>query len=191
MRLCVYCIISITTVLGCFAFILDSTLMFSIVQEQGNLDSSSSPFTSSKISELLLREAGSIICQTLNAPLSSADIGAKTKVLVMLMSKVSRSERLAVESIIHAISNRLSSPSQVVFLDYTSIILLATTLKSTGYITSTGTSILWPRSWHWKSAFVSNSMAFAAYNALDRVFLGLYCYVMLPTEKWRFSRHPC
>lgn len=110
------------------------------VHDQGNLDTCPPPFSSRNTSELLLREAGSIICQSLSGPLSSADVGVKTKVLAMLLSKVSKVGRLGVGQILSSMRDRLDTPSQIPFLDYTSLILLVTTLHSTDYISNTGMS---------------------------------------------------
>ncbi|RAL66894.1 hypothetical protein DID88_007676 [Monilinia fructigena] len=60
------------------------------VQEQGNLDASPPPFSIRDVSELLIRQGGSIARESLSSSVSSTDAGVKTRLLVVLLSKVPR-----------------------------------------------------------------------------------------------------
>lgn len=104
------------------------------VQDQGNLDAFSPPFLSRDISELLLRESGSIVCGILSDPVSSADAGIKTRLLVMMLTKLPKATSLDVKGLLSSMHKSLSSTSQPSFSTFTSIISLATCLYSTSYI---------------------------------------------------------
>jgi hypothetical protein len=104
------------------------------VQDQGNLDAFPPPFSSRDVSELLLREAGSINCQFLSDPVSSADAGIKSKLLVMILAKTPKGSSLDAERLLISMHKSLDSPSQPPFSTFTSIISLATTIYSTAYI---------------------------------------------------------
>lgn len=106
------------------------------VQDQGNLDVFPPPFTSRDVSELLLRELGRLTCQSLCDPVSSADTGFNSRLLVVMLGKVPRAPSLRVDRIISSIHRILSSPAQLPFLTFTSITSLATALYSSSYITS-------------------------------------------------------
>ena len=104
------------------------------VQDQGNLDAFSPPFLSRDVSELLLREAGSIICQILSDPMSSADAGIKSKLLLMMLAKAPKVSSLDVERLVLSMHKSLNSTSQLPFPTFTSVVSLATSLYSTSYI---------------------------------------------------------
>ncbi len=104
------------------------------VQDQGNLDATSPPYSFRDVSELLMRGAGSVTCQSLSDTVSSADAGIKSKLLVMMLSKIPKVGSLDVASLLSSMQNRLSVPSQLPFLIFSSINSLATSLFSTFYI---------------------------------------------------------
>lgn len=112
------------------------------VQDQGNLDAFSPPFLSRDISELLLRESGNIVCQILSDPVSSADAGIKTRLLVMMLTKLPKATSLDVERLLSSIHKSLSPTSQLPFSTFTSIISLASCLYSASYINSADLSQL-------------------------------------------------
>ena len=112
------------------------------VQDQGNLDAFPPPYSFRDVSELLLREAGSITCQSLSDSVSSADAGLKTKLLVMMVSKVPRVSSLDSSKLLLSMHERLTSPCRVPFLVLTSITSLATSLFSASYISAVELSSL-------------------------------------------------
>ncbi|TVY54541.1 Protein dopey [Lachnellula cervina] len=111
-------------------------------QDQGNLDAVPPPFSSRDVCELLLREAGNITSQSLSGPVSSADAGMKTKLLVLMLSKVPKVESLDVAHMLSAMHSKLAVPSQLQFVAFTSITSLSTTLYSTSYISAAELSSL-------------------------------------------------
>jgi hypothetical protein len=106
------------------------------VQDQGNLDAFPPPFSSRDMSELLLREGGSITCQSLSDTVSSADAGIKSRLLVMMLAKVPKVPTLDISTLLSSMHSRLTAPFQLPFLAFTSITSLATNLYSTSYITA-------------------------------------------------------
>jgi len=104
------------------------------VQDQGNLDAFPPPYSFRDVSELLLREAGSITCQNLSDSVSSADAGLKSKLLVMMVSKVPKASSLDTAKLLLSMHERLTVPSQLPFSAFTSITSLATSLCSTSYL---------------------------------------------------------
>jgi len=112
------------------------------VQDQGNLDAFPPPYSFRDVSELLLREAGSITCQSLSESVSSADAGLKSKLLVMMVSKVPRVSSLDSAKLLLSMHDRLAAPSQVPFLSFTSITSLATSLYAASYLSAVELSSL-------------------------------------------------
>lgn len=112
------------------------------IQEQGNLDAYPPPYSFREVSELLLREAGSITCQSLSDSVSSADAGLKSKLLVAMLSKVPKASSLDPAKLLLSMQHRLAVPSQVPFLAFTSITTLATSLYSASYISAAELSAL-------------------------------------------------
>lgn len=123
------------------AEILQSIKTF-YIRDQGNLDAVAPPFSSRDVCELVVREAGSITSQSLSDPVSSADAGMKSKLLVLMLSKVPKVESLDVAHILSAMHSKLAVPSQLQFVSFTSIASLATTLYSTSYISAADLSSL-------------------------------------------------
>ncbi|CAD6445829.1 e8679990-bd5e-40c7-a6c3-f2e7f1fc801a [Sclerotinia trifoliorum] len=104
------------------------------VEEQGNLDAFPPPFSTRDLSELLVRESGSIANQSLSSSVSSADAGVKTRLLIMLLAKVPKVRSLDVSGLLKSMQSKLSIPSQLPFLAFTSIMSLCTSLYSNHYI---------------------------------------------------------
>lgn len=87
--------------------------------------------------------SGSITSQSLsNDPVSSADTGMKSKLLVLMLSKVPNVGSLSIARILSAMQSKLAVPSQLQFVAFTSITSLATTLYSTSYISAVDLSSL-------------------------------------------------
>lgn len=106
------------------------------VHDQGNLDATPPPFSTRDVSELVIRQIGSITCHSMCNPVSSADAGAKSKLLVLMISKVPKTSTLDEVKLLSAVQQSLRSPSQLPFLTFASVIALATSLYSATYITA-------------------------------------------------------
>ncbi|KAH8676625.1 Dopey, N-terminal-domain-containing protein [Tricladium varicosporioides] len=106
------------------------------VEDQGNLDAVLPPFSTRDVSELLMRECGSITSQSISDSVSSADSGIKSKLLVMMLSKIPKIESLGVTKMLSSMHTRMAEPSQLPFAAFNSITLLVTNLYSTSYIST-------------------------------------------------------
>ncbi|KAH8602567.1 Dopey, N-terminal-domain-containing protein [Bisporella sp. PMI_857] len=106
------------------------------VHDQGNLDSGPPPFSSSEVGELLMKRVGNITCQSLCDPVSSADVGIKSKLLTIMLRKVPKAKSLDEKRILASMHNSLRLPSQPSFHVYASITSLASSLYSSAYITT-------------------------------------------------------
>ena len=106
------------------------------VQDQGNLDAFPPPLSSHDVSELLIREAGSITCHSLSDSVSSADAGMKSRLLVLMLSKVPKVGSLDVGRVLSSMHDRLFTSSQLPFQVFTTITSLATSLYSASYISA-------------------------------------------------------
>ncbi|KAJ5032744.1 uncharacterized protein L3040_009337 [Drepanopeziza brunnea f. sp. 'multigermtubi'] len=106
------------------------------IQDQGNLDAFPPPYSPHAVSEILIREIGSLTCQSLSDSVSSADAGIKSKLLVMMLAKVPKADSLDVAKLVESIQKRFAVPAQLPFITFTSIISLATNLYSASYISA-------------------------------------------------------
>ncbi|KAG9248865.1 Dopey, N-terminal-domain-containing protein [Calycina marina] len=105
------------------------------VHDQGNLDACAAPLSSCEVGELLIRAVGSFTCQSLCDPLSSADVGIKSKLLVMMLAKVPTAFSLDVENILKSMHSSLGgSSSQLPFHLFATITSLAASLYTSSYI---------------------------------------------------------
>lgn len=104
------------------------------VEDQGNLDAVAPPFSANSMSQLLMREVGIITSQSLSDLVSSADAGMKTKLLVMILKKIPKTESLDVANILSSVHSKMAKPSQLPFVAFTSIVSLATNLFSSAYL---------------------------------------------------------
>jgi hypothetical protein len=112
------------------------------IQNQGNLDAFSPPYAFGELSDLLIHQAGSITCHSLSVPVSSADAGINSKLLVMMLAKIPKVGNLDVHRLLDSMQSRMSLTSPMPFLAFTSIISLTTTLYSAFYMTAAQLSSL-------------------------------------------------
>lgn len=93
------------------------------------------PLSSNVISGILLREANRAMGHRLGNPLSSVDIGVRTRLLAMLCSKAPKADGFSATTLLSSMHHRLVLPvSQIPFVHLTSIICLLSTLHSSDYI---------------------------------------------------------
>lgn len=112
------------------------------VEDQGYWKLASLYLSTREICEVLIRESGSIFCQSLLHSVSSADAGNKSKLLGNLLAKVPKVESLDISKLLSAMHTKLASRSQLPFLVFTSIVSVATALHSTSHISATDISRL-------------------------------------------------
>lgn len=104
------------------------------VNDQGNLDVADAPFPADAISQLTVREAGRLASQSLSGASSSADVAAKTRVLVLLLSKAPEAAGLEMQDFTVALRAMLSSSTPPSFSNLTSIVSLVANLYGRSYI---------------------------------------------------------
>ncbi len=85
------------------------------VNDQGNLDAASPPFASRNIAELLLRKASDLICQSLQEKCPGADIGVKSRVLLVLLVKIPHDVSFDVPSLVNSLHQCLSGHGTLPF----------------------------------------------------------------------------
>lgn len=112
------------------------------VNDQGNLDVSEAPFSPTEISYLISREAGKLASQSLGNALSSADVAARTQVIVTLLSKIPNTTFTNMEDLLNAVQSALAGPTVPSFSVFTSIALLIGTLFVHSYISVDAVSVL-------------------------------------------------
>ncbi|KHJ31526.1 putative cellular morphogenesis regulator [Erysiphe necator] len=126
------------------------------IQEQGNLDASPPPFTSIRVTELLLQKAAAFTTYKLSTLSSAHEVSNIAWLLVNLLSKATQVESFDTSKLLSAMTNRLSASSHLPFLVFTSINYLATSLHSSSYISMEDLSglveLLVRRAWLYMSA---------------------------------------
>ncbi|RFU36133.1 hypothetical protein B7463_g263, partial [Scytalidium lignicola] len=114
-------------------------------EEQGNLDVVPPPFSPRELSELLLREASKIASRSLSEPVSSADAGMKSRLLVMMLTKLPKGGRIETATLLSAIHSKLDTSADLPFMTFAAITSLSITLYSTTYISQSDiTSLIDP-----------------------------------------------
>jgi DNA polymerase III psi subunit len=112
------------------------------MQDQGNLDASPPPLSIRNVCQLLVRKAGRINSQSLEAPMSSVDIATKARLLVTVLNKSPTTTGLLVKELLSSIHIRLSTSAYLPFSAFTSMISLVTTLYPNSYISKDDLSAL-------------------------------------------------
>jgi hypothetical protein len=105
------------------------------VQGQGNLDTFPPPLISRDMSKFMLRGIGAITCRSLCDPVSSAEAGLSSRLLVTMLAKIPPSRSLEAKRILSSMHNRLCSPTQLPFQAFSSIISIATSIYSAACLT--------------------------------------------------------
>ncbi|KAI9736888.1 MAG: hypothetical protein M1818_005939 [Claussenomyces sp. TS43310] len=106
------------------------------VQDQGNLDVAPPPFSAVEVSQLLVREVAKITSKSLKGSMSSADIAAKTRLLVTLLAKSPMINSIDMVGLLSSMHSTLSSVRQPPFSDFSSVINLVIILSQRNHISS-------------------------------------------------------
>lgn len=112
------------------------------VTEQGNLEAGASPFVPQNLAELLLQKACNLVCESLGRSDSGADVAAKSRVFMLLLSKTPQKSFLNTETLLAALHAGLSTGDSVPFITYSAIITLSSHLYSANRISSVDLSEL-------------------------------------------------
>ncbi|KAL0474708.1 Dopey, N-terminal domain-containing protein [Neurospora intermedia] len=98
--------------------------------EQGNLDATSPPFVPQNVAELLLQKACDMNCESFSQRESGPTVAAKSKVLLLLLTKTPHRSFLDTKKLLASIHGCLSSDAFITFTTYYSLLTLSTHLYS-------------------------------------------------------------
>ena len=98
------------------------------VNDQGNLDVAAPPFSSQYVAELLLEKAGNLICQSLLDEQAGADLGIKSRVLLLLLSKAPSRTPLDVQRLLACLHDCLEGSPSLKFPTFSSTLAISTHL---------------------------------------------------------------
>ncbi|TWU71154.1 hypothetical protein ED733_001741 [Metarhizium rileyi] len=103
------------------------------VHEQGNLESSSPPFTSTESGELLLEKAVMYICDdSEESPVD--DIAPRVRLLTQILSKTSANYHFDSKQLLSHLHTKLTNTQPLSFSHFSSLVQLSTHLHATGRI---------------------------------------------------------
>lgn len=123
------------------------------VNEQGNLDSASAPFTQVQVGELLLNKAAKSITDMG----STADIALRVKVLLLAITRIDKTYSLDTVSLLKHMDQVLSTSTTLQFADFSSMLLLAVQLYYVGRISINEVARLTPPLVHHAWVYLSAS----------------------------------
>lgn len=123
------------------------------VNEQGNLDSTSAPFTKAQVGELLLNKAAKSITDVH----STADIALRVKVLLLAITRIDKTYALDTRSLLEHMDQVLSTSTALQFADFSSMLLLAVQLYYVGRISIDEVARLTPPLVHHAWTYLSAS----------------------------------
>ncbi|KAK3355856.1 Dopey, N-terminal-domain-containing protein [Neurospora tetraspora] len=98
--------------------------------EQGNLEATSPPFVPQNVAELLLQKACDLNCESFSQRESGPTVAAKSKVLLLLLTKTPHKSFLDTKKLLASIHGCLSSDALITFTTYYSLLTLSTHLYS-------------------------------------------------------------
>nr|CAD79673.1 probable regulator of reproduction DopA [Neurospora crassa] len=98
--------------------------------EQGNLDATSPPFVPQNVAELLLQKACDMNCESFSQRESGPTVAAKSRVLLLLLTKTPHRSFLDTKKLLASIHGCLSSDAFITFTTYYSLLTLSTHLYS-------------------------------------------------------------
>ena len=106
------------------------------VNEQGNMDATSPPFSPQNIAELLLQKACNLNCKSLGKRDYGADVAIKSRILMLLLSKAPHGSFLNTSKLLASLQECLSTEEPIAFTTYYAALSLSTHLFSAGRISA-------------------------------------------------------
>ncbi|KAL6403574.1 Protein dopey [Ilyonectria robusta] len=126
------------------------------VNEQGNIDASPPPFNAMEIGELLFQKVVKFICGDKDSSKPLADLGVRTRLLILALHKMPKTYKLAEQRILKFLVENLEQPSPLQFSDFSAMLNMATQLYHAERIeTNEVTSLVGPlvrHAWSYLSA---------------------------------------
>ncbi|KAK4128572.1 hypothetical protein N657DRAFT_686083 [Parathielavia appendiculata] len=104
--------------------------------DQGNLEAASPPFGPQNLAQLLLQKACDLNCSSLSRRESGAEIAAKSRILVLLLSKLPETLSFGTSKLLAALHDCLESDEPIPFITYSSILSLSSHTYATNRITA-------------------------------------------------------
>ena len=106
------------------------------VAEQGNLDAASPPFAPQNLAQLLLQKACDLSCSSLTRRESGAELAAKSRILISLLTKLPETSPFDASKLLTALHACLTPDDPIPFTTYSSILSLSSHMFSTNRITA-------------------------------------------------------
>ncbi|KAK4105296.1 hypothetical protein N658DRAFT_114520 [Parathielavia hyrcaniae] len=104
--------------------------------DQGNLEAASPPFGPQNLAQLLLQKASDLNCSSLSRRESGAEMAAKSRILVLLFSKLPETISFDPSKLLAALHDCLESDEPIPFITYSSMLLLSSHMYSTNKMTA-------------------------------------------------------
>jgi hypothetical protein len=106
------------------------------VADQGNLEAASPPFPPQNLAQLLLQKACDLTCSSLSRRESGAEMAAKSRILILLLSKLPETSPFDGSKLLAAFHECLKSDEPIPFITYSSILSLSSHMYSANRITA-------------------------------------------------------
>ncbi|KAH8910886.1 hypothetical protein BR93DRAFT_943130 [Coniochaeta sp. PMI_546] len=106
------------------------------LNEQGNLEAAPPPFGPQNVAELLLQKACTFNCGSLNEKEFGHDVAVKSRILLLLLSKIPHTIEFQVSSLVSSLHRCLSSQNVLPFSTFSSTLSLSTHLHAANRITT-------------------------------------------------------
>ncbi|KAJ8130775.1 hypothetical protein O1611_g2851 [Lasiodiplodia mahajangana] len=111
------------------------------VSEQGSLEAGSIPFSAPKMGHLLMQKACNLVCSSFTSTSHLIDVSTRSRLLVLLLSKMSPENALDTERLIASMHTQLGNAT-IPFASFKSVLSLATQLYYSDLITANSLSDL-------------------------------------------------
>ncbi|KAL1842372.1 hypothetical protein VTJ49DRAFT_5437 [Mycothermus thermophilus] len=106
------------------------------MNDQGNLDAASPPFSARELADALLEKACDLTCASLSRKESGPELAAKSRVINLLLAKLPETASFDAKGLLDAIHSRLASDDPVPFTTYSAVVSLSTHMYSANRITT-------------------------------------------------------
>ena len=106
------------------------------VADQGSLEAASPPFAPHNLAQLLLQKACDLTCSALDGKESGAELAAKTKILILLLSKLPEASWLDAHKLLAALHGCITPDEPIPFTTYSSILSLSSHMYSANRVTA-------------------------------------------------------
>ena len=106
------------------------------VADQGSLEAASPPFAPPNLTQLLLQKACDLTCSALGRKDSGAELAAKSKILILLLSKLPETSPFDAKKLLAALYGCVAPDEPIPFTTYSSILSLSSHMYSANRVTA-------------------------------------------------------